>query len=230
MPAGAAGVYTTTRDVARYVAALLGGGANAHGSVLGPATLAGMFEPHHQLDPRLPSIGLAFFRDEVGGHRTVGHDGIWKGFLSAMVLTPDDGLGVLAFANTGRFRPGGAPDAVADAVLRGLLDVPDETVPGDVPEDPVTWSELCGWYSLGPGVLTDPQPRMLFGAGVDVLVSRDHLTVRVPLAPRRFSPAPGRRPPGPVPRRPLHDGGGHRVGRVRPRPRRAGHHPEHPPW
>lgn len=119
----------------------------------------------------------------MGGHRTVGHDGIWKGFLSAMVLAPDDGLGVLAFANTGRFRPGGAPDAVADAVLRSLLDVPGETVPGDVPEDPVTWSELCGWYSLGPGVLTDPQPRMLFGAGVDVLVSRGHLTVGVPLLP-----------------------------------------------
>ncbi|HEU4491434.1 MAG TPA: serine hydrolase domain-containing protein, partial [Jiangellales bacterium] len=129
VPAGAAGVYSTTRDVARYAAALLGGGANAHGSVLGPATLSGMFEPHHQLDPRLPSIGLAFFRDEVGGHRTVGHDGIWKGFLSTMVLAPDDGLGVLAFANTGRFRPGGAPDAVADAVLRSLLDVPGETVP-----------------------------------------------------------------------------------------------------
>jgi len=28
---------------------------------------------------------------EVGGHRTIAHDGIWKGFLSDMVFAPDDG-------------------------------------------------------------------------------------------------------------------------------------------
>jgi hypothetical protein len=47
----------------------------------------------------------------------------------------------------------------------------------DVPEQPWAWNDLCGWYSLGPGVLTDPQPRML-GAGVEVVVRRGHLTVR----------------------------------------------------
>ena len=103
--AGASGVYSTTSDMARYVAALLGGGANEHGSVLRPETLARMFEPHYQPDPRIPGMGLGFFRDEVGGHRTVGHDGIWKGFRTDMVLAPDEGIGVLAFANTGLVRP-----------------------------------------------------------------------------------------------------------------------------
>src|SRR6266508_3605172 len=45
--AGGGGIYSTTRDLARYLAALLGGGANEHGSVLEPATLATMFEPHY---------------------------------------------------------------------------------------------------------------------------------------------------------------------------------------
>jgi hypothetical protein len=39
------------RDMARYLAALLGGGANEHGSVLKPETLAAMFAPQHQPDP-----------------------------------------------------------------------------------------------------------------------------------------------------------------------------------
>ena len=43
--AGAGSVYSTTGDMARYAAALLGGGANEHGRVLEPATLAAMFEP-----------------------------------------------------------------------------------------------------------------------------------------------------------------------------------------
>jgi hypothetical protein len=174
---GASGVYSTTSDMARYVAALLGGGANEHGSVLRRETLARMFEPHYQPDPRIPGMGLGFFRDEVDGHLTVGHDGIWKGFRSDMVLAPDAGVGVITLANTGWFDPRGAPVPAADAVLRRLLDAPEDVLRIDLPEHPEVWRELCGWYSFGPGVLTDPQPRML-GAGVEVVVRRNHLTIR----------------------------------------------------
>ena len=175
---GGGAAYSTTSDMARYVSALLGGGAGELGSVLKPETLVLMFEPHYQPDPRIPGMGLGFFRDEVGGHRTIGHDGIWKGFLSDMVLAPDEGIGVLAFANTGPFNPRGAPVPVANAVLRLLLDLPDDTVRADVPERPQHWSDLCGWYSFGPGLLLDPQQRALLGAGLEVVVRRDHLTIR----------------------------------------------------
>jgi CubicO group peptidase (beta-lactamase class C family) len=176
VPAGGGSVYSTTSDMARYVAALLGGGANEHGSVLQPETLARMFEPHYQPDPRVPGMGLGFWRDQAGGHRTVGHDGIWNGFHSAMVLAPGEGIGVVAFTNTGPFSPFSATAPVANAVLRSLLGLPDDTVRTDVPEQPQVWGDLCGWYSLGPGVLTDPQPRML-GPG-EVVVRRGHLTIR----------------------------------------------------
>ena len=102
---GAGFVFSTTRDMARYVAALVGGGANEHGAVLKPETLALMFEPHYQPDPRVPGIGLLFFRDEVGGHRMVEHQGILPGFSSQMLLAPEDGVGVLAFANVGSPAP-----------------------------------------------------------------------------------------------------------------------------
>ena len=176
--AGGGAVYSTTKDMTRYAAALLNGGANEHGSVLKPETVTQMFEPHYQPDLRIPGMGLGFFRQEVGGHRTVRHDGIWKGFLSDLVLAPDDGIGVLAFANTGSFNPRGAPTPVANALLRVLLDLPHDAVRTDVPERPQHWSELCGWYSFGPGVLLDPQQRALLGAGLEVVVRGDHLTIR----------------------------------------------------
>ncbi len=177
VPPAAGSVYSTTSDMARYAAALLGGGANEHGSVLRPGTIATMFGPHYQPDPRIPGMGLGFFRGEAGGHRTVGHDGTWHGFHSAMVLAPGEGIGVVAFTNTGPFSPLAAAAPVTGAVLRSLLDLPDDGVRTDVPERPWAWRELCGWYSLGPGVLTDPQPRML-GPGAEVAVRRGQLIIR----------------------------------------------------
>ena len=60
MTAGADGIYSTPKDMARYLAALLGGGANEHGTVLKPATLASMFAAQYQPHPRIPGMGLAF--------------------------------------------------------------------------------------------------------------------------------------------------------------------------
>ena len=48
----------------------------------------------------------------------------------------------------------------------------------DTPLHPEIWGDLCGWYSLGPGVLTDPQPRAMVGAGVEIVVRREQLTIR----------------------------------------------------
>ncbi len=175
---GGGSVYSTVRDMARYATALLGGGTNDHGTVLKPQTLSLMFEPHFQPDSRIPGMGLGFFRNAIGGHQTVWHDGIWKGFLSDMVLAPADQIGVLAFANTGGFNHRGAPVAITSSLLPQLLGVADDTLRTDVPEQPSHWSDLCGWYSFGPGFLTDPQPRLMLGAGVEVVVNRGQLTIR----------------------------------------------------
>ncbi len=174
--AGAGAVYSTTHDMARYTAALLGGGANAHGRVLRPETLATMFQPHYQPDPRIPGMGLAFFRSYAGEHQTVSHDGIWTGFHSTLLLAPGQSTGVVAFATTGPFSPLTAPGPVAHAVLRSLLDLPDDAVHTGIPQQPAAWSNLCGRYCLGPGVLTDPQPRML--GALEVTVRHGHLILR----------------------------------------------------
>src|SRR5579859_8056500 len=58
--AGGGGIYSSTRDMGRYMAALLGGGTNEHGLILKPETMAMMFEPHYRPDARMPGNGLAF--------------------------------------------------------------------------------------------------------------------------------------------------------------------------
>ncbi|HSL34773.1 MAG TPA: serine hydrolase domain-containing protein [Candidatus Limnocylindrales bacterium] len=174
---GGGGIYSSCRDMARYVAALVGGGANEHGSILGPKTLATMFEAHYRPDPRLPGMGLAFFRSESGGHRLVGHDGILPGFTSSLLVAPDDGLGLIAFTN-------GSPGAMAwmpielERLLRHLLDVPDETIRTDVPHHPEIWSEICGRYRL-PERIADLRGRVAMGAGLEVFVGGGRLMARI---------------------------------------------------
>ncbi len=174
---GGGGIYASSRDTARFVAALLGGGANDHGSVLRPATLATMFEPHFQPDPRLPGVGLGIFLDDAGGHRLVGHEGILPGFNSQVLVAPDDGVGVFAYTN-------GSSGALVwlsielERLLRSLLRVPDDAVRSDVPHHPEIWDELCGRYRLPPRV-SDLRGRLALGRGAEVFVRGGRLMVRM---------------------------------------------------
>ena len=174
--AGGGAIFSTPRDMARYVAALLGGGANEHGSVLKPETLATMFDPHYQPDPRIPGIGLAFSRDDVGGHLAVEHGGIVPGFNSQIFVAPDDRVGVIAFTNGARLAMLWLPGEVA-GLLRHALGLPDEVIRTDVPHHPEVWGEICGWYRLA-GRLTDARARLTIGAGAEVFVRGGRLMLR----------------------------------------------------
>jgi CubicO group peptidase (beta-lactamase class C family) len=175
--AGAASIYSSPRDMARYVAALVGGGANEHGSVLKPATLATMYEPQYQPDSRIPGLGLAFFRADLGGHRAVEHQGTLPGYHSQVFLAPDDGVGVMAFTN-GSVNPDFWLPAECAGLLTQLLGVPDDAIRTDIPQHPEAWGDLCGWYQLSAG-LTDVRLRSFVGVGVEVFVRGGQLMVRL---------------------------------------------------
>jgi CubicO group peptidase (beta-lactamase class C family) len=172
---GAGGIYSSPRDMARYLAALLKGGANHSGSVLKPETLELMFAPHYQPDPRVPGMGLGFFRADLGGHLGIEHDGIVPGFDSQLYLAPRDGLGVVAFATGAR----GAMHWLGPAtggILRQLLSLPEQGFRDDIPQHPEVWHELCGVYQL-PGVRTDPG-NLAIGLGLQLRVRRGRLIAR----------------------------------------------------
>jgi CubicO group peptidase (beta-lactamase class C family) len=174
--AGAGGIYSTTRDIARFAAALMGGGANQHGLVLEPETLSTMFEPHHRPDPRLPGWGLGFARAEAGPHHIVGHDGILPGFNSTLLVAPDDGLAIVAFTNGSK----GAfvwMETEFKRLLRHLLDAPDEVVRTDIAHHPEVWEELCGRYRPPPRI-SDLRQRLAIPGGVQVFVRGGRLMIR----------------------------------------------------
>ena len=179
---GAGAACSTAADLTRYATALLHGGAAGRGPVLAPTTTAAMFQPHFQPDPRVPGMGLGFLLGREGDRRTVGHDGIVPGFLSQLLLAPDDGVGVVVLANTGGLDGRGAPEPLGVALVRRLLGLPDEAVRSDVPAHPETWHEVCGWYGPAPGPVTNLFTRAFLGAGAEVTVHGGHLVLE-PLNP-----------------------------------------------
>lgn len=173
---GAGGMYATTRDMGRFAAALLAGGQGEHGRILGGPSLATMFDPHYQPDPRIPGIGLAFFRGDIGGHRTAGHDGILPGFNSALLIAPDDGLGVVAFTNGSRGAVNWLQIELA-RLMRHLLGVPDDIVRSDIPHHPDRWADLCGRYVLQPRI-GDLRGRLTLNGGAEVFITGGRVRVR----------------------------------------------------
>jgi CubicO group peptidase (beta-lactamase class C family) len=181
--AAAGAACSTPRDMARYARALLGGGANEHGRVLQPATVATMFAPQYRPDPRIPGMGLAFFRGETAGHPVVEHGGVVPGFDAQAFLAPEDGVAVLAFTNGTRGGMFWLPGETA-GLLAAVLGVPTEAIRTDLPHSPEIWGELCGRYWLR-GPLTDARARAMTGAGVQVLVRGGRPVLRV------LTPVPG---------------------------------------
>jgi CubicO group peptidase (beta-lactamase class C family) len=181
--AAAGHICSTPRDVARYAAALLHGGVGEHGAVLKPETLAMMFAPHYQPDPRVPGFGLGFYRADLGGHTAVDHPGIINAFNAQLLIAPDDGVGVFACTN-------GARNAIiwlqAEAArLAGeLIGAPEDRIRRDFAQHPEIWRELCGWYRP-IAQRGDMQARGIAGAGVHVLVRRGRLVLRA------LTPLPG---------------------------------------
>ncbi|MGY1729729.1 serine hydrolase domain-containing protein [Geodermatophilus sp. SYSU D01062] len=184
---GGGGAYSTARDLARYVAAVLHGGANEHGRVLSAESVASMVRPHFRPDPRAAGMGLGFEPHEEAGRALVGKGGIVAGFLSAIDTAPDAGTGVVVLTNTGALDGRGAAEPLAGALLRLLLALPEDRARDDVVPHPEVWPDLCGWYAPDAGPVTDVFPHLLTGAGFGVSVRRGRL-VLVPLTPARVLP------------------------------------------
>ncbi len=174
--AGAASVFSTPRDMARYADALLGGGTNAHGSILRPDTLSMMFDAHYRPDPRIPGMGLGFFRSRAGGLIAVGHQGSHPGFHSHLMLDPGSGAAVMAFTNGARQADFWLPAAVS-RLLGRLLGPADGEHRAEVVHRPGSWRSVCGWYRLDAG-LADVRLRGMIGAGAEVFVRGGRLMFR----------------------------------------------------
>lgn len=98
---GAGDIWSTTGDVARWDAALVGAG------LLGEASLRALFTPHAAVPERLPDgtalhYGYGWVIAEPRGRKVVFHPGDNAGFKALNLLRPDDAAVVILLANDDR--------------------------------------------------------------------------------------------------------------------------------
>jgi CubicO group peptidase (beta-lactamase class C family) len=181
---GAGSVFSNVEDMCCYVAALLGGGANRHGRVLKAETLSLMMQPYYRLDERLPAMGLSFLLDDLDGHRVAGHDGGWSGFVSSMVLCPEEELAIVVFVNASSL----AAHEVSQDLIRRMLAVPEPAsrLPKKgILESPHLWPELRGFYGpVGP-LNINSRVWLMYAGELEVLVEDNHLAIRTLVGPFR---------------------------------------------
>ncbi len=91
-PAPAGGLSSTALDMGRFARALLHGGtaptADGGGQILRAETLARMWTPQYQADPRLPPICMGFYQDWRNNTHWIGHEGDLIAFHSMFFMDP----------------------------------------------------------------------------------------------------------------------------------------------
>jgi CubicO group peptidase (beta-lactamase class C family) len=129
-PAGS--VNSTVNEMSRWLLFNLRGGKVGERQLVGATTLADIHSPQmttgatpERPEISQPTYGMGWMIDTYRGHRRVTHGGGIDGFVTSVMLLPDDDLGLVAFTNRGSGLPAIASQHAADRLL-GL--------------DPIDWS------------------------------------------------------------------------------------------
>jgi CubicO group peptidase (beta-lactamase class C family) len=99
----AGGLYSTARDMVRFVRALRGP------EIVGTDTLARAFSPTPLPGGREGAYGYGFMVTRYRGLREIGHGGDISGFNAYLALYPEVDLAVIVLSNVGMWAPGPLP-------------------------------------------------------------------------------------------------------------------------
>ena len=124
MPAGSAS--SSGPDMARFMTALLNGGALGQTRILKPESVKLLTSDAHANAPDLPGMAHGFFVVREAGPRIVGHGGNTGDFHSHMILAPEAGLGFFVSETGGQGSYGGRTE-LTEALIGRLF--PQKSAP-----------------------------------------------------------------------------------------------------
>ena len=139
-PAG--GLSATAADIGRFIRALMNGDTLDGVRILPQARLDEMMAPASATSAGY--LGLGFFGTKVGGHDSIGHDGITLTFFSELRFFPDQGVGVFVSRDgIGRIKAARELPAPATLIARRFL--PKATEWGEALAEPGD-ADMAGIY------------------------------------------------------------------------------------
>jgi CubicO group peptidase (beta-lactamase class C family) len=147
---GAGGLWSTTADLARWIAAQFAADdawRPGTPTVLAAASLAEMHEPTVLVDPEdwTEAQGLGWSIQRREDELLVGHGGLINGFKSAIRFVGPDRVGIVALHNGSAPNSSGLPWAILSTVLP-VVRAAREALPAASPPPPPGWMRLVGRY------------------------------------------------------------------------------------
>lgn len=130
---GSAGVIATASDMGCFMNMQLNKGSFARKTILKANAQQMMRQKMFSNDQALPGMGYGFVRSERNGQEIIKHEGALPGYMSTMILLPEQDLGIFVTVNT--FAP--LPFQFEEAFLnhffpQGQVQKPTTTVKDDV--------------------------------------------------------------------------------------------------
>ena len=165
LPAG--GLISTIGDMAKYASALLTDLKCDTHALLSRDSVDNMMSSHWKTDHCFSSQGLAFLLGDFHGHRLVWHDGAAPGFISSLLMLPDDDLGVVVLSNA--FSSGAR--SIGESVLSKFFLSNDDQQASFKPKQEVQ-KRLVGTYAPPSGAKTNLRFLQQFGLEL-VIVTRE---------------------------------------------------------
>jgi CubicO group peptidase (beta-lactamase class C family)/D-alanyl-D-alanine dipeptidase len=122
-PAG--NLYSSVRDLAKFLACILQEGRVGDGVLLRPETFKQMTSPRPEIDGKPQEFAIGFQVDELDGQRRIGHGGAVYGFSTEVEALPGRHLGVAVVAALDVSN--GTVERLAEYALRLMLAQQDGT-------------------------------------------------------------------------------------------------------
>jgi CubicO group peptidase (beta-lactamase class C family)/D-alanyl-D-alanine dipeptidase len=116
-PAGS--LYSTVRDLGKFLSCLFAEGKAANGQLLKPETLAEMYRPQFAASGAKEGFGIGFMVGNPEGQRRIGHNGAVYGFATDLGALPDQKLGVVVVSS--RDVANAVSTRIANDALRAML-------------------------------------------------------------------------------------------------------------
>ncbi len=164
----AGSLFTTVGDLGRFAQAMLNRGALPNGTLLKRASLDEMWRRQFPGSAGTRGFGLGFALSEIDGQRVVGHGGAIYGHVTDLLIMPEAGIAVVAFATVDSSN---SASKLADYALRTVFAIgKGATPPAFGKGDLISGAEakrLSGWFTNGK-------------ASVSTRIYYDHLVIDAP--------------------------------------------------
>ncbi len=148
------GMYSTVKDMARYISFHLAGGKLGSMQIIGENLLKEMYTPQFPIQGQVGGYGLGITSEPLHSGTLLQHNGGGGGYSTAQMWSPEYQVGVVVLTNSESY----IPDGIARGILNAMITVKygrlPQTEPGKFTDKPIITVDtkllqrLAGIYKL----------------------------------------------------------------------------------